>query len=222
MSRCGFRQFEVSVRELMWQAKIDDDDLELLSIAARLQGALQVAEELLKEPLVDEKSMDLRHLVLILATELLQVDPKAYCLAQRICEQMSGRSPLLLADSLRYLRHLAPQVSSDDAVQLFHITMKALQELHSDPEVREEGLEVLSKLSRCPKTSKLFMSYFSHVWQADLPLQLITSFCRSMLEAFTQASQLRELETRPLKGLSFRRHHSNIVLYTSILFFNEI
>lgn len=156
-----------------------------------------MAEKLLKEPLVDEKSMDVRHLVLIFASELLQVDPRAYSLAPRVCEQMSGRSPLLLADSFGYFKHLAAELSSNDGEQLFHMTMAGLKELTSDPEVLQAGLSVLEELSRS-NTCHLFQSYFSHVWpDPDLPLQLITGFCRSMLEASRSASMLRELDTWP-------------------------
>lgn len=134
-----------------------------------------------------ENSLDVKHVALCFAAEVVAVNPQAGAtFAGILCTMMQKfESPLLMADSFRFFHRLRfDGLSMSDAEQLLNMTLMGLRQMASDPDVARSGLQILADLGKTPGSFPLFQSHFHGVW-ADpiLPLSVITGFCRSIKAA---------------------------------------
>jgi len=144
--------------------------------------------------------MDVRHVSLCFASEILEASDEALCLAVIVCVQTDGlTSPLLVADSLRFFRKVcARSLSFSDTQQIFRVTLGLLSRMATDPDVIREGLAVLAEVSNSLNSQLLFAEHFKEVCSnPKMPLALVSGFCRCMRKA-TNISDLTIL-ARPLQ-----------------------
>ena len=140
--------------------------------------------QLLTQPLTDESSMDVRHVSLCFASETLEVNEEALCLAAVVSAQTNGlSSPLLVADSLRFFRRVCARgvLLSSDTAQIFRVVLGLLSQMATDSQVVEEGLAVLTEMSKSADSRVLFAAHFQEVWSNPrMPLALVCGFCRCL------------------------------------------
>eukprot|EP00439_Symbiodinium_sp_Y106_P041174 s1589_g5.t1 len=134
--------------------------------------------QLLSQPLDNELAMDVRHVSLCFASEFLEVSDEALCLAAAVSTQTKGlSSPLLVADSLRFFQRVCRRgVLFSDKAQIFRVALGLL-----NAEVVQEGLAVLTEVSKSADSRVLFAAHFQEVWSnPQMPLSLVNGFCRCM------------------------------------------
>ena len=145
-------------------------------------------QQLLSQPLENERAMDVRHVSLCFASEFLEVNEEALCLAAAVSAQTNGlSSPLLVADSLRFFQRVCSRgVLFSDTAQIFSVVLGLL-----DAEVVEEGLAVLTEVSKSAESRVLFASHFQEVWSnPQMPLSLVSGFCRCLRNSVSDVAEL--------------------------------
>ncbi|CAJ1366954.1 unnamed protein product [Effrenium voratum] len=174
-------------------------------VAGDCRRTVEVTRQLLAQPANQEASMDVMHVALSFAAELVEVNNFASSLAPTVCTALPGlSSPLLVADSLRFLQRLLRRTGEsfsrlppEDVEHIFRALLAALR-WAADPDVCRVSLAILSLLSQYPGAFVLFQSHFQAFNDADLPLDLTTGFCSGARRAAPDLSAAQQL-ARPLQ-----------------------
>ena len=178
-------------------------------VAGDCRRTVEVTRQLLAQPANQEASMDVMHVALSFAAELVEVNNFASSLAPTVCTALPGlSSPLLVADSLRFLQRLLRRTGGsfsrlppEDVEHIFRALLAALR-WAADPDVCRVSLAILSLLSQYPGAFVLFQSHFQAFNDADLPLDLTTGFCSAWLRNEPRCLLLQFPHSSPFVTLS--------------------